>query len=50
MAVTYVDLSVDDALVIAPAPVFADLSRGDVQAIGVIVGGVLALGVMLAGW
>lgn len=40
----------DDALVIAPAPVFADLSRGDVQAIGVIVAGVLALGVMLAVW
>lgn len=40
----------DDALVIAPAPVFADLSKGDVQILAALIAAAVLAGVMLAVW
>lgn len=46
------EVTADDAgtLTIAPAPVWADLSRGDLRVVAVVIVGVLILGAVLAIW
>lgn len=46
------DVTTDDAgvLTIAPAPVWADLTKGDIRIVAAVVAGVLILGAVLAIW